>query len=91
MGYKILSLIQSVFIFLAGISVFDYGFSIAQGNAGQGTDGILFNNIMFETGGFIADLLQDLTLWGDMQFWGICFIIVAIIQLIKSLTVNVDS
>ena len=91
MSYKVLSLIQTIFITLASISVFDFGFSLAQGNAGEGTDGIFFNNIMFETGGLIADILQDFTLWGEIQFWGYCFFIVAICQLIKSFKVKIDS
>ena len=90
MGYKGLSLIQTVFITLASISVFDYGFSTAEAAMGHGDDGILFNQIMFATDGLIGNIFQDLTLWGMIQFWGYCFLIVAICQLIKSMTVNVD-
>lgn len=90
MGYKGLSFVQTIFIFLASISVFDYGFGLAEAALGHGDDGILINKFLFTTQGLIGDLLQDLTLWGMMQFWGYCFFIVAICQLIKTFTVNVD-
>jgi len=85
MSYKGLSLIQTVFIAIAGISVFDYGFSELGTN-----DGIMINQILFSADGLIGNILQDITFWGMPQFWGYCFIIVAICQLIKSLTVNID-
>jgi len=88
MGYKGLSLIQTVFITLAGISVFDYGFATAEGPT---SDGIMFNQILFAADGLVGEILADLTLWGMIQFWGYCFIIVAMCQLIKSITVNVES
>lgn len=86
MSYKIMSLIQVAFISLAAISVFDYGFTLAEGGSNN-SDGIMFNKILFgddEPLGF----LKDVTLWGELQFWAYCFIIVAICQLIKAFTVK---
>ncbi len=88
MSYKILSLVQVVFISLAAISVFDYGFTIAEGGVAGNNDGIMFNKILFGDDGPLG-FLKDVTLWGELQFWAYCFLIVAICQLIKALTVKI--
>jgi hypothetical protein len=91
MGYKTLSIIQFVFIALAAISVFDYGYIMTVDPLGlQDNDGILFNKIMFDKDdGIIGPIFKDIDFWGVIQFWAYCFFIVAICQLIKALTVKI--
>jgi hypothetical protein len=85
MSYKVFSLIQVIFIFFVAFSMLDYGYMATAGEP----DGLLFNKIMFDTtDGIIGELLKDIDFWGMFQFWGYCFLIVAICQLIKAFTVK---
>lgn len=84
MSYKVLSLIQVVFICLTAFSVLDYGYVLTTGDS----DGLVFNKIMFDEEGLIGEILKDIDFWGMLQFWAYCFFIVAICQLTKAFTVK---
>ncbi len=82
MGYKSLSLIQFVFIFLCAFSLFDYGYAQTSGEA----DGLVFNKLLFDVDdGVIGPIFDGIDFWGIFQFWAYCFFIVAICQLLKAL------
>jgi hypothetical protein len=85
MSYKILSIIQVVFIFLLAFSWIDLGYVAASGQA----DGLIFNSILFQPDGLIYEILKDIDFWGMYQFWGYCLLVVAICQLIKVFTVDI--
>ncbi|MFX0181477.1 MAG: hypothetical protein ACFE95_00245 [Candidatus Hodarchaeota archaeon] len=87
MSYKVLSLIQVVFICLTAFSVLDYGYLLTTG-ATPNDDSLFFNKIMFDDEGLIGGILKDIDFWGMLQFWSYCFFIVAICQLIKAFTVK---
>ncbi len=72
-----LSMIQGVAILLTAISVFDFGY------ANYVDRGIWFNFVLFETQD--PTFLSKNTFWDIFQFWGYCFIVVAISQILKSL------
>ena len=74
MNYKIYSLVQSLIIFICGLSVVEYGTNFFN-LTGDGLS--LINSWIFDNGG---------TFWNEIVFWGYCFIIVAIVQLLKSFT-----
>ena len=74
MDYKQWSLIQAVFIALAGISVGEVGSDLAQ----LGEEGV---------GGFLNKLLKPLP-GGTFHFWAFCFLVVAGIQVIKAMKFN---
>ena len=83
--YKTLSIVQFFFILLCGISVLDFGVELnqdisANGQDPEGSTGLGFNELIF--GDNNADF------WGAIQFWGYCMIIVAILQLLKALSVD---
>lgn len=83
MSYKTLSIIQVIFILLTALSLFDTGVVVAGG------DGILVNELLFDTDGLIGGIMQDFTdFWSATHLWAYCFMIVGIIQLIKALTVD---
>jgi hypothetical protein len=84
MSYKVLSLIQVVFICLTAFSVLDFGYESTTGDS----DGLVFNTIMFDDEGLIGGILKDIDFWDMFQFWAYCFFIVAICQLIKAFTVK---
>ena len=71
--YQTLSIIQFFFILICGISVLDFGVELND-------NGLGFNDL-------VEDLL-DGAFWGLFQFWGYCMIIVAILQLLKALSVE---
>ena len=71
--YKVINIVQSILILITGISVFDSGANFPK------PYGLLMNYILFD---FIK--LNNFPLWGLFQFWGYNFIIVAIIQLLKT-------
>lgn len=84
MSYKTLSIIQAIFIILTALSLFDTGF------VASGEDGILVNELLFEDDGLIGGILNDAIpeFWSAFQFWAYCFMIVAILQLLKATSVD---
>ena len=78
-AYQSLSIVQFFFILICGISVLDFGVGLSQMNE-EDADGLGFNEL-------VEDLL-DGDFWGSIQFWGYCMIIVAILQLLKALSVQ---
>ncbi|MCE7735640.1 MAG: hypothetical protein GPJ54_12225 [Candidatus Heimdallarchaeota archaeon] len=72
-SYKTLSILQSLVIFLCGLSVFDFGYGVANLD-----DGIGFNKFLFDN--------SDSDFWNGIVFWGYCIIVVGILQLVKSLS-----
>ncbi|MFX0117485.1 MAG: hypothetical protein ACFFB3_23260 [Candidatus Hodarchaeota archaeon] len=74
--YKTLSLIQTAFIILTALSVFDLGYS------GSVEKGIWFNHVLFHLDK-LPDFVKDSPFWGEFQFWGYSFAIVAICQILK--------
>ena len=82
-AYKTLSIAQFLFIFLSGISVLDFGIGWSQidfDGDGEEPFELGFNKLFFED--------ADGQFWGVIQFWGYCMIIVAILQLLKALSVD---
>jgi len=75
-AYQSLSIGQFLFILLCGISVLDFGIGISDED-----DALGFNELL----GIEA---FDGSFWGTFQFWGYCMIIVAILQLLKALSVE---
>ena len=80
MAYRILSLIQSFFIFLCGISVLDFGLDLSYVGIGGENKSFGFNNLLFEN--------SETVWWSTVVFWAYLFFIVAIIQLIKGIVVK---
>jgi hypothetical protein len=76
-NYKNLSLIQSFFIFITAISIFDMGYS------GDVNKGIWFNHVLFHVDS-MPSFLKDTPFWGEFQFWGYNFIIVTACQVLKA-------
>jgi len=74
--YRRLSLIQSIAIFFCGISVFDLGLSESY------PKGILVNHLLFHLKNQPTALTYN-PFWGEFQFWGYCFILVAFCQILK--------
>ncbi len=83
MSYKILSIVQFVFIFLCAFSILD--FALLSTNPVDFADGLFFNQFMFTTDGLIGDLFKNHDFWGLYQFWSYCFFVVAFCQLFKAL------
>ena len=84
-NYKLLSIVQVIFISLTAFSILDYGYQLTANPSG---DGLFFNKIFFDGDGLIGSILKDFDFWGMLQFWAYCFFIVAICQLIKAYTVR---
>ena len=80
-AYKTLSIAQFLFILLCGISVLDFGIGWSQIDEEEPSD-LGFNELIF------GDEGSDDKFWGVIQFWGYCMIIVAILQLLKALSVD---
>jgi hypothetical protein len=82
-AYQSLSIGQFLFILLCGISVLDFGISWSQLSFDEEEEEpfiLGFNELLFdEAEGYF---------WGTIQFWGYCMIIVAILQLLKALSVE---
>ena len=82
-AYKTLSIGQFLFILLCGISVLDFGIGWSQidfDDEGEEPFELGFNKLFFdEAEGYF---------WGLFQFWGYCMIIVAILQLLKALSID---
>ena len=78
-AYRSLSIVQFFFILFCGISVLDFGVSLSQMDEDD-ANGLGFNELFFDNAGG--------SFWGTFQFWGYCMIIVAILQLLKALTVE---
>ncbi|MHA2251745.1 MAG: hypothetical protein ACXAD7_15380 [Candidatus Kariarchaeaceae archaeon] len=74
-NYKLFTIIQSIAILLVGISVFDYGYAVAENILTS--DGIGFNDALFSEDGS--------EWWSMVVFWGYGFLIVGIVQLLKAL------
>ncbi|MFQ5980863.1 MAG: hypothetical protein ACE5OZ_22220 [Candidatus Heimdallarchaeota archaeon] len=75
--YRVLSLIQTVAIFISALSVFDMGYS------GTVERGIWFNHVLFHLNE-LPEFAKESPFWGEFQFWGYCFAIVAICQILKA-------
>ena len=75
-SYKMLSIIQSVIIFICAISLFDYGYSISHVLSGGGLG---FNNLLFDSSSDV---------WNVVAFWAYCAFGVGIVQLVKAFTVK---
>ena len=78
-AYKTLSIAQFFFILLCGISVLDFGVNLSQTDD-EDANGLGFNELVFDG--------AEGAFWGMFQFWGYCMIIVAILQLLKALSVD---
>ena len=74
MSYKLLSFIQSIFIILCGVSVLDYGLAPL---STYGSD-FGFNEMLFKE--------SDSEWWSVIVFWGYCFLVVGVLQLLKALS-----
>lgn len=85
MGYKNLTIIQFIFIFLAAFVVFDYAYITA-----SATDGLFIYNMLFDyNDGLIGSILSDMKIiWTFFHFVGYCMIIVGLIQFLKASSVN---
>lgn len=79
--YRVLSLIQTCAIFISALSVFDLGYS------GTVERGIWFNHVLFHLEA-LPEVVKDSPFWGEFQFWGYCFAIVAICQILKIIPVE---
>ena len=89
-AYQSLSIVQFFFILICGISVLDYGVDVFDES---GEDGLGFNHNLFkltcdEDDEDPEDFDCENIYWNFMQFWGYCMIIVAILQLLKALSVE---
>ena len=78
-AYRSLSIGQFFFILFCGISVLDFGVSLSQMGEDD-ANGLGFNELFFDD--------AEGPFWGTVQFWGYCMIIVAILQLLKALSVE---
>ena len=77
MAYKVLTVLQSIFILICGISVLDLAVDFGFNNALFGADNALG---LTSTSGW----------WNIFAFWGYCFLLVGLFQLIKGLTHKSD-
>ena len=73
MANKVLSIVQSIAILLTGLLVFEFGYS--SGHPDGDDFGI--------TEGIFSDDPSEW--WNTIVFWGYCFIVVGLLQLVKSL------
>ena len=88
--YQSLSIIQFFFILICGISVLDFGIDM---NDEPEENGLGFNDFLF---GLTCDEHDEdpeaydceNSYWNFLQFWGYCMMIVAILQLLKALSVE---
>ena len=78
-AYQSLSIGQFFFILFCGFSVLDFGVGLSQINE-EDAHGLGFNELFFDD--------AEGPFWGTIQFWGYCMIIVAILQLLKAITVR---
>ena len=78
-AYQSLSIGQFFFILFCGFSVLDFGISMDQAGEDD-ANGLGFNKLIFDS--------AEGPFWGMFQFWGYCMIIVAILQLLKAITVR---
>jgi len=93
--YAPLSFVQFFFILLCGISVLDFGVDM---NDDDDTDddeenGLGFNEFFFgltcdEDDEDPEDYDCENPYWNLFQFWGYCMIIVAILQLLKAISIE---
>ena len=83
-AYRSLSIAQFFFIFFCGISVLDFGvqFGLSERDEDDASyvASLGFNELLFDD--------ANGSFWGLFQFWGYCMIIVAILQLLKALSVE---
>ncbi len=70
---KAFSIVQGIVILLNGLSIFDYGYAL---NHDEGKD-IGFNEALFD---------DPSEWWNIFSFWGYCFLIVGLMQLLKALS-----
>ena len=87
LDYKNLSLIQVVFILATALSVFDMGYSNNTEPFITTDKGLWFNHVLFHLDQ-LPDFVKNSAFWGEFQFWGYCFAIVAICQLLKAITID---
>ena len=78
-AYQSLSIGQFFFILFCGFSVLDFGVGWSQ-MGDEDANSLGFNELVFDDAGG--------PFWGMFQFWGYCMIIVAILQLLKAITVR---
>jgi hypothetical protein len=97
-NYRTLSIAQFVFIFVCGLSVLDWGVELSQGfdsdEENDDENGFGFNNLIFgltcdESDSDSDGYACENAYWDVIQLWGYCMIIVAILQLLKALTVEI--
>jgi len=69
-------LVQAFFILITAISVFDLGY------CDHVNKGIWFNHVLFHLDQ-LPDSVKNSAFWGEFQFWGYCFAIVALCQIMK--------
>ncbi|MHA2090806.1 MAG: hypothetical protein ACW98K_08095 [Candidatus Kariarchaeaceae archaeon] len=70
---KAFSIVQGIVIILNGISIFDNGYAAN----GDDPDGIGFNKALFD---------DPSEWWNIFSFWGYCFLVVGLMQLLKALS-----
>ena len=70
---KAFSIVQGIVILLNGISIFDYGYE----SNSDDLEGIGFNEALFD---------DPTEWWNIFSFWGYCFLIVGLMQLLKALS-----
>ncbi len=85
LSYKELSLIQAGCIILTAISVFDMGFANHDKPFKTTDKGLWFNHTLFHLEE-LPSFITESAFWGEFQFWGYCFLIVAICQVLKAMT-----
>ena len=92
MGYKSLTIIQTIFIILLGFSILDYGVLFIQTTEDPFGDnqGLVFNYQLFYPDGIIGGIFEDLDeLWNINAFWGYLLLVIAILQLLKAKSANI--
>ena len=98
MNYRTLSIAQFVFIFVCGLSVLDWAVGLSQSfdsdeddddNYGFGFNELIFSLTCDESDANPEDYVCENAYWDVIQLWGYCMIIVAILQLLKALTVEI--
>ena len=81
MAYRILSIIQSLFIAVCGVSVLDLGLAFDD-ILSDSTSGFGFNELLFGN--------SESLWWSFMSFWAYCFFAVALLQIIKAIAYKKD-
>ena len=77
--YMPLSLTQAIVIIICGASVLDYGMDIY----GDPDEEFGINEAIFGED-------DQSAFWNPTSFWGYCFIVVGILQMVKALTVKIE-